>query len=30
VTTSSWSDLDTQIGDLVRAGVEAAQKAGVL
>jgi hypothetical protein len=30
VTTSSWRDLDTQIGDLVRAGVEAAQKAGVL
>lgn len=30
VTTSSWTDLDTQIGDLVRAGVEAAQKAGVL
>jgi hypothetical protein len=30
VTTSGWSDLDTQIGELVRAGVQAAEKAGVL
>jgi len=30
VTTSGWSDLETKINDLVRVGVEAAQKAGML
>jgi hypothetical protein len=30
VTTSGWQDLETRIAELVKAGVEAAQKAGVL
>jgi len=30
VTTSSWQSLDTQIGELVKGAVEAAQKAGLL